>query len=364
MPRKQPYPHLKREFSRHGKEVWYHRVVGRLKTRLPGHPGISREAADAYYAAEESKPVVNTPGASRFAPDTFGDLCVRYLGSNKFLLRAPITQQTYRVQIEPLRVQLGQIPLKQFQPKHVVALMEQKAGKPGAANNILKMLKILFAYGGKSGLMTTNPAANVEKESYAPQGSETWRAEHEALFRAKWLLGSPQRTAFEIMVNTSLRIGDAVKMGPQHVKEDGKLHVRTGKTRAELTLPILPNLRLALDAAPTPHLTYLATAQGRTRSTKAAYSWFSDAAREAGLPAGYTAHGLRKDLLTTLAENGATDQQMMAVSGHKSSRQLQPYLQKARQKGLAEDALRPLHRGPPEHESGTFIGLPSRKVGQ
>ena len=117
--------------------------------------------------------------------------------------------------MDPLRVQFGQIPAKQFQPKHVVALMEQKSGKPGAANNVLKMLKILFSYGVKAGLMETNPAAHVEKDAYAPRGSETWRTEHEALFRAHWPLGSQQRTAFEVMVNTGLRIGDALKLGPQ-----------------------------------------------------------------------------------------------------------------------------------------------------
>ena len=314
MPKKQPYPHLKREKTRHGKIVWYHRVTGRPKIRLPGHPGASREAADAYFAAEENRPIIKTPG--RFAPDTFGELCTRYLGSNKFLLRAPITKQTYRNQIEPLRIQLDAIPLKQFQPKHIAALMDQKSGKPGAANNVLKMLKILFGYGVRVGLMTANPAAHVEKESYTSEGSETWREEHKALFRAHWPLGSQQRTAFEIMINTGLRIGDALKLGPQHIR-DGRILIRTGKTGVELDLRVRPNLRLALDAAPTPHLTYLATTQGRTRSAKAAYTWFSDAATKAGLPPGYTAHGLRKGLLADMAEGKATDQQMMAVSGHK-----------------------------------------------
>lgn len=345
MPRKQPYQFLKREITRHGKEVWYLRRTGQPKIRLPGHPGVSRENADAYFAALENRATVKTPGAGRFAPGTFGDLCARYLGSNKFLLRAPITQQTYRGQIEPLRIPFGQIPLEQFQPKHVVALMEQKSGKPGAANNVLKMLKILFGYGVKAGLMATNPAAHIEKDAYTSRGSEPWREEQVGKFRAEWPLGSPQRTALEIMINTGLRIGDTLKLGPQHIR-DGAIHIRTGKTAVELTLPILHNLRLALDAAPTPHLTYLATAQGRTRSAKAAYSWFSAAAAKAGIPPGYTAHGLRKAIVTTLAERGATEQQMKAVSGHKGSRELQPYCQRAEQKRLAEDGMRLLDQGP------------------
>ena len=165
------------------------------------------------------------------------------------------------------------------------------------------------------------------------------------------------------MINTGLRIGDALRLGPQHIR-DGRILIRTGKTGVELDLRVRPDLRLALDAAPTPHLTYLATTQGRTRSAKAAYTWFSDAATKAGLPPGYTAHGLRKGLLADMAEGKATDQQMMAVSGHKDPRQLRPYLEKARRKGLAEDAMRLLDRELAGDETRTAIGLPSKKVGQ
>ena len=68
--------------------------------------------------------------------------------------------------------------------------------------------------------------------------------------------------------------------------------------------------------------------------------------------------------MTGMAESGATEQQMQAVSGHKGSRELQPYLQKARRKGLAEDAMRLLDRGPAGGETRTAIGPPSKKVSQ
>ena len=162
MPRRQPYKFLKREATRHGKVVWYLRRVGQPKIRLPGYPGELRENEAAYYAALENKPIIKAPGEGRFAAGTFGDLCARYLGSNKFLLRAPITQATYRNQIDPLRIEFGHIPLKQFERRHIVALMDRKAGKPGAANTLLKMLKILFGDGVIAGLMDKNPAVGVE----------------------------------------------------------------------------------------------------------------------------------------------------------------------------------------------------------
>ena len=163
------------------------------------------------------------------------------------------------------------------------------------------------------------------------------------------------------MWSTGLRIGDALRFGPQHIRDD-KISMRTGKTGWLLDgLPVSVDLRRALDAAPTPHLTYLATAHGRTRSAKAAYTWFSDAAKAAGLPAGFTtAHGLRKGVLTALADAGGSEKQMQAVSGITSPRVLQGYIRAADQQRLAESAMKLIDRG----ENGTESGPPSKIVGQ
>jgi integrase len=340
---------------------WYFRRGGR-KVRLPDYPGASKEAEAAYYAARDEKPIVKAVGEDRFAAGTFGHLCARYLSSPGFVNRAPITQETYRRQIDPLRKEFGAIPLKQFERKHVVAIIERKADKPGASNNVLKVLKILFGYAVKADLLDRNPASGVEKQSYRAGGAETWRDEHATLFRARWPLGSPQRTLFEIMFNTSLRIGDALRLGPQHIR-DGRVRMVTSKTGDGIDLPLRDELRKALDAAPTPHLTYLATVQGKTRSAKAAYTWFSAAAKEAGLPAGFTAHGCRKGLLTAMAEKRATEQQMQAVSGIKSPRVLQGYIRDANKARMADDGLSVLDK-PAKGKSGTKNGPPSKKVGQ
>lgn len=361
MARRQHFPFLKRDVSRHGQVRWYFRRNGR-KVRLPDYPGASKEAEAAYYAARDEKPIVKEAGEDRFAAGTFGHLCVRYLSSGGFVNRAAITQETYRRQIDPLRKEFGSFQLKQFERKHVVAIVERKADKPGASNNVLKILKILFGYAVKSGLHDRNPATGLEKQSYRAGGAETWRDEHATMFRARWPLGSPQRTLFEIMFNTSLRIGDALRLGPQHVR-DCRVRLVTSKTGDGIDLPLREELRVALDAAQTPHLTYLATVQGRTRSAKAAYTWFSAAAKEAGLPPGFTAHGCRKGLLTAMAEKRATEQQMQAVSGIKSPRVLQGYIRDANKARMADDGLSVLD-DPGRGEHGTKPGPPSKKVGQ
>ncbi|CAJ0866460.1 hypothetical protein AMST5_01862 [freshwater sediment metagenome] len=365
MPKRKPYPYIKREEHR-GKVRWrFRRVIDgvEFKRDLPDYPGASKEAEAAYYAALENRPATPSPGEGRFAQDTFGHLIGRYLGSPKFLGLAPITQTGYRRQLDALRRELGEIPYRDFRRKHVVALIERKASVPGEANNRLKALQALFTYAVKADLIAASPAAGVEKLQVNTEragGAEPWTDAHAAMFRARWPLGSPKRTAMEIMWNTTLRIGDALLLGPQHVR-DGRVRMVTSKRGVPVDLPILPELAEALAAAPTPHLTYLATQGGRTRSARAAYQWFSEAARAAGLPPGYTAHGCRKGRLTEAANRGASEQQLVAMAGHRSARSLPAYLKKTDKARLADDGFGVLDAGR-EDGNGTRIG-PLPKVG-
>jgi hypothetical protein len=369
MPRRRPYPYLKKDVSRHGQVRWYlRRYVDGVETlvRLPDYPGASKEAEAAYYAAIEDKPIVKVePGASRFGAGTFGNLCGRYLGSPKFLSLAPITQTGYRRQIDALRREFGQIPYVDFRRRHIVAIIERKADRPGEANNVLKALQALFTYAVKADILERSPAAGVEKLQVTTDragGALPWTDEHAATFRGRWPLGSPQRTLMEIMWNTTLRIGDALLLGPQHVR-NGRVTIVTHKKGVTVDMRVLPELAAALSAAPAAHLTYLATQGGRTRSAKAAYTWFSGAAKAAGLPPGYTAHGCRKGRLTEAADRGASDQQLVALAGHTSAKSLAPYLKKMNRGRLADDGLSLLDEDARDRNR-TGIGAPSKKVRQ
>jgi integrase len=69
--------------------------------------------------------------------------------------------------------------------------------------------------------------------------------------------------------------------------------------------------------------------------------WFRDRCKEAGLPSGLSAHGLRKAACRRLAEariNKAVHQ-IKAVSGHASLKEVQRYTKAADQKRMATDAM-------------------------
>jgi hypothetical protein len=67
-------------------------------------------------------------------------------------------------------------------------------------------------------------------------------------------------------------------MGRQHVRDD-ILSIRQQKTGTLVEIPILPELRVALDAMPTENL-------GRAFSAAGFGNWFRDRCNEAGLPNG------------------------------------------------------------------------------
>lgn len=114
------------------------------------------------------------------------------------------------------------------------------------------------------------------------------------MFRGKWRIGSVQRLCFELILWTGARISDAAKIGPVMVGRDGMLQFTQQKTGEPAFVPwtcALPAhgrdmradrdmMHAALGARSEIHMTFLATAQGRTRSSKALGHVISDAAKE------------------------------------------------------------------------------------
>ena len=89
-------------------------------------------------------------------------------------------------------------------------------------------------------------------------------------------------------------------------------------------------MHAALRATSTGHMTFLATAAARTRSSKAAGHLISAAAAKAGFDR--SAHGLRKSRAVALAEAGANPLQIGAWTGHHSLSEITHYVEEADRK--------------------------------
>jgi site-specific recombinase XerD len=240
----------------------------------------------------------------------------------------------------------GDKPVAQIARQHVNAILAHKAAQtPHASNNLRKVLRHLFKHAVRLGWRDDNPVAETERIKVASRGWHTWTDAEIARYRAHWQFGTQQRLAFELALETTSRRADICLIGPQH-ERDGKLDLRHTKNDSDAFIPIMPELRAAIDAmGPIKQLTFLHTQSGKPRSAKALGGDFRQWCDVAGLPKRCSLHGLRKGGARRLAEAGATPHEIMAITGHKTLSEVQRYTAAADQVRLAEQAIEKLRRG-------------------
>ncbi len=218
----------------------------------------------------------------------------------------------------------------------------------------LKVLRGLIATAMPAGLIGYDPTLGIRNPKLrATGGFKTWSEEEIAQFEAIHPIVSHARLAFGLSLYTGQRRGDVIRMGRQHVRA-GFLQVRQEKTSAVLEIPLHPALQEILAAHPAEHLTFLTTRAGEPFTAAGFTGWFRDRCREAGLPLGLSAHGLRKATCRRLAEAGCSANQIAAISGHATLREVERYTKAASQKRMAAAAM--------EVISGTNTGKPIGKV--
>ena len=154
-------------------------------------------------------------------------------------------------------------------------------------------------------------------------------------------IGTKARLAMAIMLYTACRREDAVRLGPQHIR-DGRIQYVQAKNEHRnpiaMDIPLDPDLATIIEATPSRHLTFLVTDYGRPFTPAGFGNLFKDWCRQADLPHCW-AHGLRKATAVRLAERGATAHEIMAITGHRSLEEVTRYTRAARQAHLADSAM-------------------------
>ena len=145
------------------------------------------------------------------------------------------------------------------------------------------------------------------------------------------------RLVLELLLHTAQRRADVIRLGLQHIR-GGVLSVRQQKTGKSLAIPVSPALAVVLDATPSQHLTFLVTDDGKPFEAAAFTKWFRRCCDAVGL-SGYSAHGLRKAACRRLAEAGCSVNEIAAISGHASLREVERYTRAADQARMARNAM-------------------------
>jgi integrase len=352
------YKFLCEDLDRHGNPRIYLRRKGQPKIRLRAQVGTD-DFEREYQAALNGSTAITAPTEKRSTKaDTFGWLVVTYYDSQPFQQLQPDTRRVRRrilddicTEFGDLPFAFGDLPFAAMEPRHIAKLRDAKMATPEAANARVKALRQLFKWAAdpQYGYAHRNPARDV---SYLapnnPDGHHTWTREEIAQYHARWPIGSKARLALDLFLYTGVRISDVIKLGPQlervHAGDARKwLHFTEskgeGRAPKHRQIPVLGILRGTLDATPSGHLNYLVTEFGKPyASAKAFGNRFKSWCTMAGLPH-CSAHGMRKGAAVIAAENGATHDDMKAIFGWTTSKQVDLYTRQAQRNKLAGKAM-------------------------
>ena len=312
--------------------IWVVRVGKGPRTRMRAPYG-SPEFLAAYHAA------ISSPAAVKpRKPDegTFAWLWNLYRASPAWAELSPATKKQRENLIRVALERAGDQPLEVWNRKFIVASRDARAATPAQAANFLKTLRGLFRWALDVEHVEADPTVNVRALKQRTEGHHTWTADEMAAFEARWPTGTRERLAYDVLVWTGLRRGDASRLGPRHVR-DGEITIATEKTGRVVTLPVLKPLANSIAASPTGAETFIACLDGSPMVKEGFGNWFAEICAAAGVPG--RAHGLRKALSVKVAEHGATDAELDALLGWSGGGMASLYTRKASRQKLAASAL-------------------------
>jgi integrase len=320
--------------KRDGRAYYYLRRRGFPRVRLPGLPW-----SPSFMAAYES--ALAGPrtaiGASRIKPGSVAAVVAEYLDSQQFFgSKSAGTQRMRRGILERFRAAYGDRPFALLPPEWIEALLDAKP--PHAARSWLVTLRSLCRFALKRSYLRADPTRDIKLRAIKGDGFHTWTEDEIAQFEAHHPIGSKPRLALALLLYTGQRRSDVVKMGRQHIR-DGVLMVKQQKTGVTLAIPVHSRLQAVLDATPSEHLTFLVTATGKPYGGNAFSEQFRKWCDAAGLPTRCKPHGLRKAACRRLAEAGCSANEIMAISGHATMKELVRYTAAADQARLARNAM-------------------------
>jgi integrase len=241
-----------------------------------------------------------------------------YEKSPEFRNLSDATRRSYERNLDKARKRLSIAPANELKSSDVRLIHDEMADQTGAANQFVRVLGSLYAWGRKRGHVTAEPTKDVELFDETPH--EPW---------PEWLLeealkDEQVRLPVALLYYTAQRIGDVCRMRWSDVR-DGVIAVTQQKTGKALAIPLHAELAKLLAVAPKEGLTILSRGGKQISDSRlrvALQDW-ADARGQHVVP-----HGLRKNAVMALLDAGCSVAETAAISGQ--SLGLVEYYDKAR----------------------------------
>lgn len=259
-----------------------------------------------------------------------------YMASSAFEQIKPASRHSYAIYLRQFVKRFGKFDPGEIQAKHLAALREtMRREKPGAAAQMVRVVKLLFSWAAEMGLVTHNPMRDVSNR-YKANPREPWPEE---AIRAIDQMQGPARAACLLAYHTGQRISDICAMSREAVEKDEKtgitrIRVVQQKTGKPLLIRMHSKLALVVEAAET---WLVGSAHGRALKPNTVRRMVQEELTRLGFD-GLHFHGLRKSAVCTLLEEGCTEAQTAAVTGQ-SLGMVRYYAMQVNQQKLADEAI-------------------------
>lgn len=310
-----------------GRTYYYFRR-GETYERLPSDPD-SQEFDEAYWAIRSGR-------SKKKTKTTFETLIVSYYQTPEFKDRKPRVRQEYRRTLELIREKNGAKDFTKLRRRDVIAARDAYAETWRKANAMVEMISILSRYAIDLEWITTNPASGVKKlkgGEYQP-----WPDAKLHSYEAHCLENNLEweTSAYMLGIGTGQRIGDLIAMQWEHY--DGEfISVVQEKTATRLWVACPSFLRRYLDNLPRKGRFIIAQSLHKGVAKRTIQQRVMSVREKIGAQA-FVIHGWRYTAAVHLAEAGASDSEIQAVTGHKTLEMVKKYRNQANQKRLSQSA--------------------------
>jgi integrase len=332
----------------------YLRYKGQPRVKLDGEIGSAAFVASYRRAlAEAQSRIKEAPAPAAKKSAAVGTLRAnvdRYLASAMFKALRPGTQTNRRCDLnrwcEGRKLKdgsrlpgYGHLPLAEITPKAFAMMMYARERTPGAQRGFLSSVRHFLKDCKKAQAIPADFDPTRDQHcgrGQNPEGIKCWPPEYVEQYRAYWPRGTMQRLAIELLYESGAACVDAVRLGRENIV-DGLIVFERQKTGAPSYRPFTPELERELAAAPFVTIggPWLRTRQGMPFNAGYFCERFATWAKQAGIPKGYTAHGIRKRAATDLADAGESMHTLMAEFGWNDPDQAVHYTRKSERKRLA-----------------------------
>lgn len=295
-------PHNVHRVVSRGREYFYFQTGRGTTNPGPRHP-LPRDP----HSPEFWQAIQQYRGASVAVPvDTFNAILDEWL--MQLRVAGEVTEGTivfYEQSSRVAREAWGSLSPRGLKPVHVQAVMNGMSDRPGAANNFLSTMRSFSKWAKLHEYIVLNLTEGLSPRK-TNGGHKPWTPEQ--LEAADEKLTGVVRRGVILYQHTGMRGSDAVRVGPEHIDDDG-FSLTTQKKGRGIYCPILPELAKEMRswdmAVPGPFLKQEeGRGAGKPYTRKLFSRHFKDMRDQIPELSGVTLHGLRCTAVIRLRRAG------------------------------------------------------------